>query len=178
MYFKIASKLVFVLLLFTTTELPMATMSLEHTSFQWIEKQYRMELPAPFRDFRVHITQNDDGHIQSLAFVVNGENYTVQSSLISDLDYLTGEPDVSIEDSAISDAGLVKSVSVGFSYGAMQKVILNDVPGCEEPCVDWVRNIVMYQIDDHKRISRTLTDVAKILTDANARHNARRNVAD
>ena len=149
-------RIVFLFSLVLISDLIMADSPIpDYVSLDWVGRCYTVIVPPPFNEVRVSIEENDDRSIRHIGLLINGKERLVDDAFLSGLNLLT-EPYVFFNKSQMLDDGSVSQFSFTFEYGEYNKIILKDVPGCKDPCIDWIKNTVTFTVDDKGIISREI----------------------
>ena len=127
-----------------------------YVELDWVERSYTVVVPPPFNEVRVNIEENDDRSVRRIELLINGKEKLVDDALLSGLNLLS-EPVVFFNKSHMLDDGSVSQFSLIFEYGERNKITFKDVPGCKDPCIDWVENFVTFTVDDKGIITREIS---------------------
>jgi hypothetical protein len=122
------------------------------------------ERPLPQRDLatagaaRSDISLDLDDHkIDGVIIATEKFSVAIPNSLLETL-ALIGEPSFAFPDDGFSSSDRIDEFTITFETGALYEVLITDNPGCGNPCVDRVRDMVTFTVSCNEVI-----DVGSIL---------------
>ncbi len=105
---------------------------------------YEFSLPSPFGQSAVSAVLLR-GNIVVMTVMTEAGKVVIDQTALSAL-HIAGGPSVSIPYNREHSNGPLESFSLGFETGPEYQVTIADVPGCADPCTDWVRDMVNFVI--------------------------------
>ncbi len=130
----------------------------------WSSKHYVTKLGPPHGTITIIANFGDDGGLINILIRSKVTDACIQGKMIEGLTDLS-EPDISIpvEDSSV----LPGRFTISFEYGPKYRV---NIASCDETglnCVDWVQDIVSFEINSDGEVARKTHDVGMRLEEKN-----------
>jgi hypothetical protein len=122
----------------------------------WSSKVYVAKLPPPHGTTTITIEMSDDDKLTSITMKSDVAQASIDGTMIDELTDLS-EPSIGIPVDRAKDVS--GHFIVSFEFGVPNKV---NMPSCEETweeCVEWVKDIVNFEVDSAGNVVRDIYNV-------------------
>lgn len=122
-------------------------------SVEWESQTIKINLPEPFNEINIIITKSGK-KLDSIVIETSRNKIRFEEKLLEGIEDI-GNPEISFGRSDFDKDKKIDSFNIYFEYGKPKFVNLgNDVPGCESPCVESMRGIVVFTVNTDYEVFR------------------------
>ena len=122
----------------------------------WSSKQYEANLPPPHGITTITLYFDGDGELSNIAIKSDVTSTCMRGKMIEGLTDLS-EPDISIPS---DDTGVLSDhFTASFEYGPKYQIKISNCEKTGLNCVDWVQDIVDFEVDSTGKVLRKVHDI-------------------